>query len=175
MEFKQIKDYPNYYICTDGFVYKNMGNNRGLKKLKGSKQSQGYIQITFRKNGKYSPHFLVHRLVAEYFIPNPENKLCVDHIDTDKSNNSVENLRWVDHKENSNNELSLKHIKKSQRDLHKKQIICKKEGIEIKFDNQYIAAQYFNCDRAHLLSAMKNGETFYGFSISQQMLYDQLH
>lgn len=52
------------------------------------------------KEGK-SKTFRVHRLVAEAFIPNPNNLSDVDHIDENKNNNSVENLRWLSHKENS--------------------------------------------------------------------------
>ena len=54
--------------------------------------------------------YFVHRAVAESFIPNPEGKSCVDHIDTNKLNNHVDNLRWVTYKENQNNYLTKKHI-----------------------------------------------------------------
>lgn len=175
MEIKQITGFTNYYIGNDGFVYKMCGKNRGLKKLKGAKQSQGYLQIALYKKGKVVERHLIHRLVAQYFIPNPENKPNVDHIDTDILNNSVDNLRWVSPKENSNNSLSLEHVKKSQRKIAEKHIICNKEGVEIKFDNQYIAEQFFGCKREHLMKAMKRGETFYGFSISQIDLYNKLH
>lgn len=53
----------------------------------------------------------VHRLVAESFIPNPENKPFIDHIDTNPLNNRVDNLRWVTASENSNNPLSVKKSK----------------------------------------------------------------
>lgn len=48
----------------------------------------------------------VHRIIATIFIPNPDNKPCIDHIDGNKQNNRVENLRWTTHKENVNNPVT---------------------------------------------------------------------
>lgn len=60
---------------------------------------KGYHKIQLRKNGKTKGHF-VHRLVAEAFIPNPENKSTVNHKDGDKLNNFVGNLEWMSNLEN---------------------------------------------------------------------------
>lgn len=74
------------------------------KKSKGGLLKQyvdryGYLKVILYKNG--NPHyFTVHRLVAIAFILNPQNKTAVDHIDCDRKNNQVENLRWVTTKEN---------------------------------------------------------------------------
>ena len=62
----------------------------------------------YKLNGK-----LFHRIVASLFIPNPENKPCIDHIDGDKHNNKVENLRWVTYKENNNNPITKERLKQS--------------------------------------------------------------
>ena len=55
--------------------------------------------------------WLMHRLVATLFIPNPDNKPCVDHINTIKTDNRASNLRWVTQQENCNNRITIQHKK----------------------------------------------------------------
>lgn len=71
------------------------------------KKKLGYMIIQFRINNVVQTHS-VHRLVAQAFIPNPENKPQIDHIDGNPSNNVVTNLRWATPKENSNNPITIK-------------------------------------------------------------------
>lgn len=74
----------------------------------------GYLVVNLYKNKKIF-HIKIHRVVASAFIPNPDNKRCVDHIDTDKTNNKVSNLRWCTQKENCNNPTTLRHLSESLR------------------------------------------------------------
>lgn len=61
----------------------------------------GYLTVGLRRPNKTTEKFYVHRLVAQYFIPNPENKPEVNHKDFNKSNNWVNNLEWCTRAENS--------------------------------------------------------------------------
>ena len=76
-----------------------------------SKVGTGYLRVQLWKNKEYKT-CLVHRLVAETFLPNPENLPQVNHIDEDKTNNRVDNLEWKSHRDNCNhgtrNERSAK-------------------------------------------------------------------
>ena len=86
-----------------GIMVSNMGNIKGRKLLN---DNRGYKTISY-KNKKYR----FHRIIAELFIPNPENKPQIDHINTIRDDNRVDNLRWCTPKENSNNELTIQHLK----------------------------------------------------------------
>jgi len=94
----EIKNYPNYLIYENGNIY-SKNRNRFLKPTPNSK---GYLQVNLGKNGSVRTR-LIHRLVAEYYIPNPDNKPQVDHIDRNRQNNSINNLRWVNPSENQIN------------------------------------------------------------------------
>ncbi len=82
-----------YDITLCGKVFK------GSVELKQSKMKKGYLTVATRENGRRKTSY-VHRLVAEKFIFNPENKCCVNHKDANKTNNRIDNLEWVTNREN---------------------------------------------------------------------------
>ena len=81
---------------SDPFEYQRSG-----KVLKPMKQRNGYYRVCLRHNSK-AKYFIIHRLVALAFIPNPNKLPCINHKDEDKANNVVSNLEWCTHKYNSN-------------------------------------------------------------------------
>lgn len=101
--------------ALDRYVINNGGlQHKAERILKQNIQKNKHCMVVLCKNGKTYPK-LVHRLVAIAFIPNPQNKPVVDHIDTDPTNNKVENLRWTTVKENANNPLSRVNNSKSKK------------------------------------------------------------
>lgn len=94
------------YIDDDLVIYRTRDNHSSragcLYQPKISMSSHGYPEIGCRVNGR-NRTVLVHRIIAETFIPNPENLPTVDHINRDKLDYRVENLRWADYSEQNNN------------------------------------------------------------------------
>ena len=93
---KQILNYENYEIDEDGNVY----NVFSKKFLKGSIGENGYKYYRLSKNN-YKKMFYAHRLVAEYFLSNPDNLPVVNHKDGNKLNNNINNLEWVSYSDNT--------------------------------------------------------------------------
>lgn len=96
--FGDVKSLGRYVRLSD-----KLGGRRKKKEclLKIEVCKNGYLRVSLNKDGSRK-HFLVHRLVAEAFIPNPQNMPQINHKDEDKTNNRVENLEWCDAKYNSN-------------------------------------------------------------------------
>lgn len=95
-EFKTIKGFEDYLINTDGVI---ISTKRGLK-IMSQKLNHNYWHITLCKNNKRY-YKKVHRLIAETFIPNPNNKKCINHKNGIRFDNRIENLEWCTHSENT--------------------------------------------------------------------------
>lgn len=108
-KWKDIRGYEGrYQVSNFGNVrtlnYKRTGQTRIMT---GTTDIRGYKNIAFREGGVGSKqkHYMVHRLVAEAFIQNPENKPFVNHKDGDRANNIVENLEWCTRQENEEHKV----------------------------------------------------------------------
>lgn len=118
--WKDIVGYGGRYkISTSGrvlFTGNYLGNKRKSRPrlVKTRKNAFGYATVCLYTRNIGKTH-MVHRLIAEAFIPNPNSKKYIDHINTIRDDNRIENLRWVSAKENCNNQLTREHIKESSK------------------------------------------------------------
>lgn len=151
MESVEIwKDIKNY----DGiFQVSNMGRVRSIgryckhgdhvyfrhgKILTLCKRKSGYFKVTLQTDN-HRKDLPIHRLVAEAFIPNPNNLNTVNHKDGNKANNTVENLEWLSYSDNT------KHAHQTDLNRNHKHVKCVELGIV--FDSLRDVAKYFNCSR----------------------------
>jgi hypothetical protein len=106
-QFKTIKDFPNYIVYKDGRV-RHKKKNTFLK----LRPRNGYLRVSLENRDgdeAITSTIGVHRLVAQAFIPNPENKPNVGHTDNNRKNNHVDNLSWVTQKENIQHNFKTGH------------------------------------------------------------------
>lgn len=167
--WKDIKGWVGYYqVSNKGNVKRLAGSPRTRKDrvLVLKKKASGYNFVCFSRGGN-PKYYHVHRLVAKAFIPNPENKLQVNHKDLDKSNNNVKNLEWCTPLENNiharKNKVFKNSNKKGLGNKRSKQIAQYRNGSLVfiwKTANE--AAEYYNISQSAILKACRNN----GHSIS---------
>ena len=155
VEWKPIEGYEGLYEISNNGKVRGLDrkDNKG-RKVKGQIikihiNTHGYQIVDLCKDGERK-HYQLHRLIAKTFIPNPDNKPHIDHINTIKSDNRIKNLRWVTRSENMLNELTRKHNSERQigrklTEEHKKKVKentpLKKSTLCIETNKVYFSAR----------------------------------
>ena len=153
--FRSIENYDNYAVSSFGKV-KNVITGRMLK---AADNKDGYLRINLFDDGVMKT-FTVHRLVANAFINNPDDKECVDHKNNNRTNNHISNLRWATNKENSqNSKLSIKNTSKVKGVCWHKRV--KKWYAQINIDGIRIYIGYYdNIEDAKIARINRANEAF---------------
>lgn len=143
--WKNCKYNSDFIISNKGKVYSKKRENidsLGIKRIIGGKylkfgtDSTGHKRCAFKCNNKHTT-FKVHRLVAQHFINNPENKPCINHKDGNPANNDVDNLEWVTWAENIQHAYNTGLIKTRRDQRGLKNNMCKYKPEQIKFIREY--------------------------------------
>lgn len=146
MKWKILKENENYSINEKGEIK----NNVTKKILSPSiNKDSGYYQIDLWKNNK-SRKYTLHRLVANNFIPNLENKPTVDHIDGNRLNNDISNLRWATYSE-QNSRFNTFGVRSE------KIKVINVNGEELIFNRIKDVAEHFNCNISNISQMLKKG------------------
>lgn len=146
MKWKILKENENYSINEKGEIK----NNITKKILRPSiNKDSGYYQIDLWKDNK-SRKYTLHRLVASNFIPNLENKPTVDHIDGNRLNNDISNLRWATYSE-QNSRFNTFGVRSE------KIKVININGEELIFNRIKDVAKYFNCNISNISQMLKKG------------------
>lgn len=160
--YRDIRGYEGMYQCS------NLGNIKALRReyiagngshrwteekiLKQCVNRGGYLQVQLHNNGKLTTH-RVHRIIAETFIPNPDNLPQVNHKDENRQNNAIDNLEWCDNKYNCNyGSYKEKHKQLMLKRWDKKGRKTQEEKDE--YTKQYMR-QYYIKNREKLLARQR--------------------
>jgi len=149
-----------YKKCIDAYDYEisNFGNCRRLLKngsyiiVNGSIMNRGYRYLQIHRNNKRN-NYLFHHLVAEQFIGIRPEGLEIDHIDRNKLNNNVSNLRYITHLENSRNHHRV--VEGIPFDEHRQYAVCKKWREDHKEEYKSVKAEYYKQNKDILLQKQK--------------------
>lgn len=182
--WKDIPDYDGYYQAS------NLGRIRSLDRMvtrvrNGVEHSyfkpgrillphiegSGYWQVLICIHGVIKKHKKVHRLVAQAFIPNPENKRCINHKDGNKGNNAVSNIEWNTHSENLKHahKTGLKRVPQLGKSGHlhhlSKAVLSINDTAIVEHGSIRECARYLRCDTTNVATAVRKGYNCVGHRI----------
>ena len=104
MEFVDIPDFEGLYKINQNGEILSFKQNTNGKIMKPRLDKNGYYRVTLRKDKMiYYPH--IHRLLGKTFLSNPNNYPCIDHINQNKEDNNLQNLRWISYSGNNRNRI----------------------------------------------------------------------
>lgn len=177
MKWQKIDRNPNYSVNENGVVKNN--NSNKIKKTHINKKSGYYIVDLWKNN--IVEKVPIHRLVAEAFIQNPENKPTVDHIDGNRLNNNVDNLRWATYSE-QNSRFNTVGVRSEEIIVRRYGEERKKRGgrhirwlgviEEIEFNSISEVAKYFKCTTSNISLMLEKGTIgVRGITRGYQFLY----
>jgi hypothetical protein len=184
--WKDIKGYEGFYQVSNMGRIKSLsyGYTKKPKIMKQFKSPNDYLKVSLYK-GKPNKNVRVHRLVAETFIKNPENKRTVDHINTIRTDNRVCNLKWATSSEQlNNNPITREKIKitssrigkmacKFMKEANKKKVRCLTTGKE--FNSIKEASEYYNVPQNGIGKCCKGKQKHTGKFKSEKLAWEYIN
>jgi hypothetical protein len=164
-KFYKIKDYDNYEISKSGILkrkkFKSPGTFTSIDYYpKAFKSKNGYLFFRLKNNNNKYKKVSQHRLMALTFIPNLENKKCVNHINGIRNDNRLENLEWVTHSENTKHGYDSNNRKNPNRKLTEKEVLEIKNQLKYyKYGMGKRLSEYYNVS-TYIISLLKRNKTY---------------
>jgi len=160
--WKDVKGWEGFYQVSNLGRFKGVErlDSRGYKQkeriMKGYDNGHGYIHVYGSKNG-IAKTLKLHRIIAEAFIPNPNNLPCVNHKDENRANNHVDNLEWCTYSYNNTYGDRLKKIKKSEgwKKSWKPIYVIKQDGTKEWFESLTSASEKYNLDISNVSGVLR--------------------
>lgn len=174
--WKPVVECPNCYLCSNYSRIKTLPRN-GVKRdgiiLKQSLKKDGYYQVVLQVYGKHL-YRRVNRIIAQAFVPNPNDKPICDHIDNNPLNNKADNLQWLTNAENIqkyvNDVYDGRFVGRGK--IIPKKVIAKKDNNVLVFDSVFQCAMTLfgiKYKRSGVSKACRTGKKYLGWTFSYEI------